>query len=59
MLNHYFNTVFWRHLLSRKTSTIGGLVLDDSVRNGKRYDHCPKSPEHNIEKIYNAEIMYL
>ncbi len=32
-----------------KTSTIGGSALDDSVRNGKRYDHCPKSPEQNTE----------
>jgi|JI10StandDraft_1071094.scaffolds.fasta_scaffold350359_2 hypothetical protein len=37
-----------------KTSTIGGLALNDSVRNGKRCDHYPKSPEQNTE--YFAHI---
>ena len=32
-----------------KPSTIGVAALNDSVRNGKRCDHCTKSPEQNTE----------
>ena len=50
---YLFTPLFWRHLLSRKSSTIGILALNDSVRNGKRCDHYIKPPEQRSEYYLN------
>ena len=50
-----FSPRFWRHLLFPRRSTIGVAVLNDSVRNGKRCDHCTKSPELRTESM-NTDV---